>query len=70
MGITFDMLLYEDMADRSKSMKDRWASISVEERSKIMSERKKKGDAKRTPEERKAHAAKATAKRWKSHASA
>lgn len=30
-----------------------------------MSERKRKGDAKRSPEERKAHAAKATAKRWK-----
>ena len=46
-------------------MRKRWSVISAEERSKIMSERKRKGDAKRSPEERKAHAAKATAKRWK-----
>lgn len=52
------------MATASAFMKARWASISPEERSKIMSARKRKGDKKRAPEDRSAHAAKAAQMRW------
>lgn len=45
-------------------MKARWANVSAEERSRIMSERRKLGASKQTPEQRSASAKKASWARW------
>lgn len=52
------------MSNVSESLRLRWASISPEERSKIMSERRKKGVKNQTPEQRKALATHASNVRW------
>lgn len=52
------------MNKKSEAKKLWWANLKPEERSKLMSERKRKGDADRDPAKRKIHAAKALEKRW------
>ncbi len=52
------------MNKRAEKMKARWANVSAEERSRIMSERRKLGASKQTPEQRSASAKKASWARW------
>lgn len=49
---------------RSTFMKDRWASMTPAQRSKVMSERRKKGAASMTPEARSESARVASKARW------